>query len=238
MDLTKAKILLEKISALHKNMSLDEAQISSIEKDLIRNYIRQLYECYLELPVKEPDAANTNARTSGVKPAHETPKVEPKIQAASVSNIPPKATTPSAPASEEVRPVPPPKVTGTPTSISSSTAPSVKKAAAVSPGLDQEMDSLFEHKEARELSEKLGERPIKDLSKAMGLNEKILTINELFGGDRLAFEDTMTALNDLKNFEEAKLYLANNVAYRFKWNSKEKKRRAKELIKLIRRRYN
>ncbi len=77
MSLHKSKLILEKIATLHHSMSLDEAHIAPIERDLMLSYVRQLYEHFLELPVRhrahsthiEPTPAPTV-----VKPAVEVPK--------------------------------------------------------------------------------------------------------------------------------------------------------------------
>jgi len=89
---------------------------------------------------------------------------------------------------------------------------------------------------AKELSEKLSTLPISDLTKAMGLNEKIFTIKELFGDDQDLFNETMNQLNGLSSFEEAKSTLVK-IADRFEWTDKKKKKKAKNFIKLISRRY-
>ncbi len=99
------------------------------------------------------------------------------------------------------------------------------------------MEALFAFKTATELSEKLSQLPIGDIKKAMGLNERISTQNELFGGDNNAFETTVNALNQLRSYDEAKDYLVRNVAQRYNWAGKEKKDKAKEFIKLVKRRY-
>ncbi len=79
--------------------------------------------------------------------------------------------------------------------------------------------------------------PIGDIKKAMGLNERISTQNELFGGDAADFENTVSALNQLRNYEEAKNYLIRDMAVKYNWLGKAKKEKAKEFIKLVRRRY-
>ena len=71
----------------------------------------------------------------------------------------------------------------------------------------------------------------------MGLNERILTVNELFGGDANEFKKAMTDLNRLSSFDEAKQYLAANVVEKYGWTKRNKKGKAKVLIKTIRRRY-
>jgi hypothetical protein len=103
--------------------------------------------------------------------------------------------------------------------------------------VSDEAEVLFEQKKARELSEKLAERPIPDLKKGIGLNEKLLMIRELFGGNNTAFDEALTAMNGYSGFEQAKLYMVQNCVNRFGWLDKTKAEHAKEFIRIVRRRY-
>lgn len=247
MDLKKAKILLEKIASLHKSMSTDPANISAIEKDLMMNYVRQLYEAYLhdgpaakatevEAPsveiIKTTRRAPKKTVAKKAPPVLEVPQIEeeeveivtpkPKYKAPRVIDLPDSLK-------EITEPIPAPKPKSTPTP--KPTPP--KAAASGSPDLEE----LFEVKEAKELSEKLSALPIKDLRKAMGLNEKIFTINELFGGDQAAYDAAIATLNGVKDFTQAKSYLVENVAGKYDWMNKGKKKKAMNFIKLVKRRY-
>ena len=71
----------------------------------------------------------------------------------------------------------------------------------------------------------------------MGLNEKILTINELFSGDQELFNKTVQDLNGMSGFPEARNYLISGVAADQGWGEKAKQKKAKTFIKLVRRRY-
>ncbi|RMG78125.1 MAG: hypothetical protein D6714_18640 [Bacteroidetes bacterium] len=244
MDLQKAKILLEKIQALHKSMSADAGHISAIEKDLMLSYVRQLYDACLtqnhEVQKNEPPKVeiikSTSKRTAPKpppKPVLEVPQMEEKPE--KVPPPPPKRPAPrTIELSEDLKemadsaPAPDPAPAPPPTP-----RPAARPKTTVPP----EIDELFEEPHAKELSEKLSLLPIKDLRKAMGLNEKIFTINELFGGDQSAFDATIATLNGVKNFEQAKAYLIENVAMKFNWTDKNKKKKAANFIKLVRRRY-
>ena len=46
MNVKQAKILLEKINRLFQSMTMDE-HISEIEKELMRNYVKSLYEEFM-----------------------------------------------------------------------------------------------------------------------------------------------------------------------------------------------
>lgn len=242
MDLQKTKILLDKVNALYKSMSSDPQQIATIELDLMRNYLRQLYEQFMDADVFP--ASVTTPKTPSVP----TPRKEPELEI--ITSKPTPAPTPPP-----VEPVPihtPPRIIEVPDSVKEleneveevfnprvhqTPEPIYQAPPKTVPG-GEEMEELFATTEAKELSEKLSELPISDLTKAMGLNERIYTINELFGGDQQLFTNTMSRLNQFSSFEEARHFLAREVAIAQDWTKKGKKKKAKEFIKLVKRRYN
>ena len=235
MNIKQANITLEKINRLYKSMTLDPSNIDEFEQDLMLSYIRQLHEAFSS-DDKSVKKAKTELPSIVNIPKQETkpdPKPEPVLE--------PKIVK------QEVKPTPPPefkpkevKFEEPPAESKPSPAPSSKvETSSAKPGLSKEdFNELFDQKQAKELSEKLGEMPINDLTKAMGLNEKIFTINELFGGDSKAFDVMIKTLNTFNNFDQAKAYLSENIANHYDWTDKEKKKKAINLIKLIRRRYN
>lgn len=103
--------------------------------------------------------------------------------------------------------------------------------------LDSEVEALFAFKEAKELSQKLSEAPIKNLKNAMGLNEKFLYINELFTGEVAAFNQALERLNGLANFEEAKVYMQEELVEQYSWLKDTSQASARDFIKLVRRRF-
>jgi|GEM_PF-6232884 len=100
-----------------------------------------------------------------------------------------------------------------------------------------EIAELFEATKAKDLSERLGEAKLDDLSKAMGINEKIFTVNELFDGDHDAFDDTITKLNAKTSLKQAQDFLARDIAQKFEWADPSRQKKAKNFIKLVRRLY-
>lgn len=242
MNIKQANIILEKINRLYKSMTLDPSNIDDFEQELMLSYIRQLHDAFSldGKPLKKSKAE----MPSVVNIPNQEPKPEPKL---------------------EVKPEPKPELNPEPKSIRQedipvktsefkpkesfeeqpaesipNPAPSRKhEPASSTSGISKEdLNELFDVKQAKELSEKLGELPISDLTKAMGLNEKIFTINELFGGDSKAFDVMLKTLNTFNSFEQAKAYLSENFAGQYDWTHKEKKKKAINMIKLIRRRYN
>ncbi len=246
MDLQKAKILLEKINGLHKSMSTDAKNISSIERDLMRSYIQQLYEIFLDLPVSAiaPEAPPVEIIKSTPKITLNKPEPAPKAPEPPARETPPKPEPVAAPPQEEeekpapVKDVPPPPPVVKDPPAPAPTPPQPKPQPAPRTNVNEELEELFAFSSAKELSEKLSELPITDIKKAMGLNERIFTVNELFGGNQSAFDTTLTELNKFSNFEDAKNYLIQNVADKYEWAARERKSKAKNFIKLVKRRYN
>ena len=243
MNLTKAKLLLDKINRLYKSMSLDEDNVATIEKDLMRDYVKQLYDAFLQeettaaVPVRQKKIVSKPTFTpppipapvvrKKVEVAPPPPPPPPVVEEVSVPVIktPPRVVTP---------PPPPPVIDPTPAPF----IPPPPRKVTPTTVVDPEHAELFEvNTNAKELSEKLGQTRIKDLNNAMGLNERIFTVNELFGADNSLYRNVIRDLNNLSSFEEAKAYLSTNVAEKFNWTHKSKRNKAKNFIKLVRRRY-
>lgn len=236
MDLQKASVLLEKINGLFRNLNADSAHISAIEKDLMRTYLRELYEVFVgeqaaaPQPFKQPQPQQPQIviRETPSTPVEEV-KPRPRVQTS------PPPPPPPPPVVQDVPAKPAPKRTLVQDDPEEE---DMAAASGPSPIGNEDLDQLFDQPQAKELSDRLSELPIPDLNKAMGLNERIFTINELFDGDQEIFKKTMLQLNGLSNFEEAKNYLVKNIAVKFNWAAREKKNKAKNFIKLVRRRYN
>ena len=233
MDLQQAKILLEKINALHKSVSLDKGDVSNIERDLMLSYIRQFYEAYLNTntsappqPMSRPVAPPSPPPPPPVEKTVPEP-LPPKVE---VEPAPPPPPPPPAPKPEPVvetpapapAPVPPPAAAPPP-------APEKKTASAG-------VEALFRHKAAKELSEKLSQQAISDLTRAMSINDKLLYSNELFGRDMASMNETLQQLQQLNSMEEARELLID-IAEHNDWTEEERSDVAESFIKLVRRKY-
>lgn len=243
MNVKQAKILLEKINRLFQSMTMDD-HISEIEKELMRNYVKSLYEEFMpDVGAKIPPIQKA-APIKTAPPVKETPKVVEPVRVEQVVETPPPPprveVTPEPAPAPRPEPVPRPVVVEAPkvekpTPVVKVTPPP-PPPKPVKTKLSEEHEELFEIKEATDLSERLSLSPIKDLNKAMGINERILTTNELFDGNGDALKDALSTINRLKDFDEAKDYLAN-IAEVYDWTSKKKKKKAKVFVKLVRRRF-
>ena len=116
-------------------------------------------------------------------------------------------------------------------------APTPAAYTSHTPHVPHEIEALFEDIAGKELSDKLGNTPIADLTKAFGFNDRLLTQNELFGGNKAVADEVIKDLNNMSGFESAKGFLLS-LATKYNWAANEdRKKQAKTFIKLVRRRF-
>lgn len=239
MNHKKIKKQIKKINSFFESIT-DDDEISKIEKDLLLSYIRKLYESVLDhddnvaaKPRKEakpskpaPVKKKATAAVSKRKPFERTELVETIVE--EVKNTVPiqeevkEAVTSKAPEVKE-------KTTKAPVSV-------VLETSKVE--ISEKMASIFEKSGGTELSDRLGNLPLKDLTKAMGINERLFTIKELFGGNQDRFKTVMSDINKLSGYDEAKDYLISGVATELEWDSEVNFKKADKFVKLVQRRFS
>ena len=201
----------------------------------MRNYVKSLYEEFM------PDGGVKAAPIQKAAPIKVVPPVRevPKVVASPVRVEKIIETTPPPKVEVTPEPAPAPRPEPAPRSVAIEVPKVEKKASPVKvtpppkpakAKISEEHEELFEFKEATDLSERLSQSSIKDLNKAMGINERILTTNELFDGNGDALKDALSTINRLNNFDEAKDYLAN-IAEVYDWASKKKKKKSEGFCK-------
>jgi hypothetical protein len=72
--------------------------------------------------------------------------------------------------------------------------------------------------EDNSLAAKLQQTPGRDLKSVIGINDKFLFVNELFGGSMEKYTKSIENLNDLKTLNGAMIYL-NELKIELQWNS-------------------
>jgi hypothetical protein len=100
-----------------------------------------------------------------------------------------------------------------------------------------EIRALFEEKVSFELSERLSQTPIADLTRAFSINDRLLNIKELFGGQGEIYHNTLGHINELKTFAQAENLLLQ-IAIQYNWTSSEdRQKQARHFVKVVRRRF-
>lgn len=87
-------------------------------------------------------------------------------------------------------------------------------------GATTDMPSLNDRlrQSTTELSDRLKESPIKDLRKAIGINDRFLFINELFRGDEAMYERSIKTINSFNIFAEAEYWISRELKTKLGWN--------------------
>jgi hypothetical protein len=70
-----------------------------------------------------------------------------------------------------------------------------------------------------ELVEVLKETPIKDLRKAIGINDRFLFINDLFRGDEVMYERSIKTINSFNIYPEAEYWISRELKIKLGWDN-------------------
>jgi hypothetical protein len=79
------------------------------------------------------------------------------------------------------------------------------------------LNDLHAVQPAAELSDKLSDSPIKDLKKAIGINDRFLFINELFRGDEAMYERSIKTINSFSIWPEAEYWIRRELKTKLGW---------------------
>ena len=255
MNWHKANQALSNIRRLLKVFENSE-DLSAIERDLLLRRIQDLYEIVLEV---NPSSSETTVakppRTTPPAPQKTTPKVVevPKQEVPKIVESPKKTTQETTPIINRPkpveRPVSPkvekpktpkvqqPKKQVSPPIETKKPTPTPPPTTSLSKEEQEMIQELFEFKTASDLSEKLSDSPIGDLTTSMSINELFITVSELFKGNKPQYDAVIHKLNNFDSFEQAKVYMINELIAEYDWLNKKKLKSAKDFIKKVRRRY-
>lgn len=258
MDLTKAQRLLNKIQAF-----LDDGHaqdLSRLEKDLIRSYVQQLYEAVTSDDVDANQEKQKQYEVPVQKSQREETPIKMEAPPMRMTEIP-KAEPPKPFYSDYIQPTPkpeapvyqeykPPIVKEKPVEVEAESNPyQVYTPEPVKETFDTPvthmssresndvLTKLFDLQKSDDMASRFGHVPITSIESAMGLNERIFTLNELFGGDKALFDAWCNKLNSLHSFAEAKNVLMSGPAKDFKWSEPERIKMAEQFIRIVSRRY-
>lgn len=241
MDIQKAKRLLAKINVLVDN---HDEEYSTLENDLLKTYIKELYECVSD---------TVNSRKQVQVATQE--KVEEKPNPVTEAPIPevPEVVAPEPlisndnSAQDKIADLKVEEELQKDVSSHQKDEVVVESAMAengmhehrsTSSKPDSELEALFSFQQENDLSSRLGSKPVTLIENAMGINERIFTINELFRGDRELFQQTVDTINRSESYDQAKEFLMTGIASELKWSSENNAEKATAFIRLIQRKFS
>ncbi|MEO9022922.1 MAG: hypothetical protein ABI237_10930 [Ginsengibacter sp.] len=86
-----------------------------------------------------------------------------------------------------------------------------------------------------ELSQSLTSTPIKDLKKAIGVNDRFLFINELFRGDEAMYERSIKTIQNFSIYPEAEFWIRRELKVKIGWIENDPV--VKQFDQLVKRRF-
>jgi hypothetical protein len=92
------------------------------------------------------------------------------------------------------------------------------------------------NKPVNAVSDLFEDTPIKDLKKAIGVNERFLYLNELFRGDEAMYERSIKTINAFSIYPEAEFWIRRELKLKLGWD--DKYNTVKQFDQLVRRRFS
>ena len=97
-------------------------------------------------------------------------------------------------------------------------------------------DRLKGNGQQREISSVLTETPIRDLRKAIGINDRYVFISELFRGDETMYERSIKTINNFSIYQEAYYWMERELKLKLAWDTDRKSTQL--FYQLVRRRFS
>jgi hypothetical protein len=87
-----------------------------------------------------------------------------------------------------------------------------------------------------EVGHRLTESPIKDLKRAIGINDRFVFINELFRGDEVMYERSLKTINSFRIMAEAEYWIERELKVKLGWD--DMKETTRHFYQLVKRRFS
>jgi hypothetical protein len=117
----------------------------------------------------------------------------------------------------------------------SSVAPVAKEVNQVAVNESVSINEVLKETKT-ELSETLTDAPVKDLKKAIGINDRFLYINELFRGDEAMYERSIKTINSFSIWPEAEYWIRRELKTKLGWIDSQET--VKQFDQLVKRRFS
>lgn len=232
MDINQdISLIIQKISRHWQQVASDNRGVSRIDKDILLNEVRHLYDRLLELNIDQPGTAQA---LEAIKPPTEEPSphiekpldMQPGIEdnkpreelipeeiekpinkekAEEVIKVEAKAPAKKQELAKDTTLVPPKEpviIQSKPKSPNQKPASNADKFAAQKIVADR-----FAKDEDRSFAAKLKNNKLGDIKSAIGINDRFLFINEIFKGDHQQYQEAMAKFNTCDNYHQALEYL-------------------------------
>jgi hypothetical protein len=89
---------------------------------------------------------------------------------------------------------------------------------------------------AVEVADVLTREPVRDLKKAIGINDRFVFVQELFRGDEVMYERSIKTINSFNILQEAEYWIERELKLKLAWD--DSKETVRHFCQLVRRRFS
>jgi len=219
--LRNIELELDFLQAHVRRISKSDKKIHPLDRDMLLNKTRSLYEKLLKL--EEPEVKETpekSIKLPETMPEAELPEKAESSKHIGKGELVPDKKVQEAPSNETPAEEPVVKTAheehavteerknaGPEKNISADDPPNKGEEKPSGPSFDlfspaeETIGDIFSQKEESTLADKMSRQPVNDLREIIGINEKFLFINELFNGDMSRYNKVIDELNAINNEE-------------------------------------
>jgi len=223
MESEKSKNIFESFNDLSALMNIleESGSFSLIEKDLVLEKLRKLYDI-----ISRENIVDSKVSREVIHEKQEIPEFKKLI----IDDEPEEQET------EKITTKPEKEEESDETYINNEEIIEEKQESSTLgeryQGSKQFMSELISKQHpAQDISVKIQSKPVEDIGKAIGLNDKFLFINELFKGDSSLYKKTVDFLNNSSDFNDAFNFLNDH----FKWEMKNET--VQKFMEVVRRKF-
>lgn len=191
------------------------ASLGKLEKDLLKQYLRDLYEAIDSAEVKEEETIVVKQ----VVAVKKEESIQPEVIIATVIPVLEPVEEVKTKVKEEVKPVT--------DSILSSVKASINEVVKPGASLNERIKGA-----GKEIHAHVSTKPMKDM---IDLNRRFVFLNELFGGDSDAMAKAISNIDSLEDYEGAFDYCSRALASTYNWD--EKAQPVKLFYKLVKQKF-
>ncbi len=240
---------LHEAEKIIKNV-INEGELSTIDRDVFLEKLRETYENVLffnnsfsENRVQQQVQTSENKKDTTPQPEVtivDEPKTHPKEEPAnSVKEENHVETEQPTPPVQEVQKAEPVEIEKELTLEEEPEEPATEQDFSQSKPSTEILGEKYQGKRKfrneslaagkKDVATKLQNKPVEDLSKSIGINDKFMYTKELFHGNAELYAKTIAKLNEFSDMNDAMFFIQEN----FSWDSKNEA--ANQLIELVRR---
>ncbi|MBP9882900.1 MAG: hypothetical protein KBF32_05835 [Chitinophagales bacterium] len=236
-DPVRINELHSRINNLLAAVTKNEGRFTTIDKDLLIGYVREMYELVVaivpavdkpaQIPLSPPLETQVADRISEVEIVTKKIIVTPAAESENLNTVLNDAI--------EIKPINQPVQVVKPASKEKITKKSISEIYAHQQGSDQGTLNEKFKPQGKEIADRLKHTPIKDLKLYIGLNKRFTFINTLFKGQSENYDAVVAKVNNAVSYQEALNYIQQQVMAEYGW--KEEDPVVAEFFTLVMRRY-